>query len=173
MSDKKYTLPSIKFGSPVIFFRYNILYELIALKKCCCFDKRLTKKESSSQILKNHYQHCFFWCYLSIANSSAKSEKCKHKRVDSSDLNPIQHVCDEIGKRLRRHVPAPRNSRELRNIVVQKWNNLPLNIIQNLIQSMPRRLQFLLFHRKAYQRKIVHFHYFAYQSKFVHSHYFQ
>lgn len=57
------------------------------------------------------------------------------------DLNPIEHVWDEIGRRLRRHVPAPRNSRELRDILVQEWDNLPQNVIENLIQSMPRRLQ--------------------------------
>lgn len=59
----------------------------------------------------------------------------------SPDLNPIEHVWDEMGRRLRRHAQAPRNSRELRQILVQEWNNFPQNVIQNLIQSMPRRLQ--------------------------------
>ncbi|KAK9728969.1 hypothetical protein QE152_g16952 [Popillia japonica] len=59
----------------------------------------------------------------------------------SSDMNPIEHVWDEMGKRLRRHVSAPRNSEELRDILVQEWDNLPQNVIQNLIQSMPRHLQ--------------------------------
>ncbi|KAL1489805.1 hypothetical protein ABEB36_013737 [Hypothenemus hampei] len=59
----------------------------------------------------------------------------------SPDLNPIEHVWDEIKRRLRKHVPAPRNSRELREMVVQEWNYLPQHVIQNLIRSMPRRLQ--------------------------------
>lgn len=59
----------------------------------------------------------------------------------SPDLNPIEHVWDEMKRRLRRHVPAPRNSQELRNVLVQEWENLPQGVIQNLIQSMPRRLQ--------------------------------
>lgn len=59
----------------------------------------------------------------------------------SPDLNPIEHVWDEMGRRLRRHVPPPQNSRDLRNILVQEWNNIPQEVIQNLIQSMTRRLQ--------------------------------
>ena len=59
----------------------------------------------------------------------------------SPDLNPIEHVWDEMKRRLRRQVLAPRNSQELRNVVVQEWENLPQGVIQNLIQSMPRRLQ--------------------------------
>ena len=59
----------------------------------------------------------------------------------SRDLNLIKHVWDEMGRHLRKHVPAPRNSRELRDILAQEWDNLPQDVIQNLIQSMPRRLQ--------------------------------
>ncbi|KAK9680821.1 hypothetical protein QE152_g38791 [Popillia japonica] len=56
-------------------------------------------------------------------------------------MNPIEYVWDEMGKRLRKHVPAPGNSGELCDILLQKWDNLPQNMIQNLIQRMPRRFQ--------------------------------
>nr|CAI5865314.1 unnamed protein product [Callosobruchus analis] len=49
-----------------------------------------------------------------------------------------------MGRRLWRRVPAPRNSRELRIVMVQIWDNLPQNVIQNLIQSMPRHLQVIV-----------------------------
>ncbi|KAK9688618.1 hypothetical protein QE152_g35185 [Popillia japonica] len=58
----------------------------------------------------------------------------------SPDMNPMQHVRDEMAKRLQRHVPAPRNSGELRDILVQEWEELPQHVIQNVIQSMLRRL---------------------------------
>ncbi|KAK9679392.1 hypothetical protein QE152_g40068 [Popillia japonica] len=43
----------------------------------------------------------------------------------SRDINPTEDVWDETGKRLRTHVPASRNFGELRNILVQEWDNLP------------------------------------------------
>ena len=69
------------------------------------------------------------------------SVKLLETSARSPDLNPIEHVWDEMGRRLRRHVPGPRNWREFRDILVQEWENLPQDVIQNLIQSMPRRLQ--------------------------------
>ncbi|KAK9731836.1 hypothetical protein QE152_g13328 [Popillia japonica] len=35
----------------------------------------------------------------------------------SEDMNPIEHVWDEMEKRLRRHVPVPRNFEELCDIL--------------------------------------------------------
>ncbi|KAK9722115.1 hypothetical protein QE152_g19801 [Popillia japonica] len=57
--------------------------------------------------------------------------------VRSPDMNPIENVWDEMRKRLRRHAPVLRDSGEFRNILVQEWDNLQ----QNVIQSMPCRLQ--------------------------------
>jgi transposase len=59
----------------------------------------------------------------------------------SPDMNPIEHVWDELGRRVRRHTPAPRTAQELRELLLQEWNNIDQNVILNLIQSMPRRLQ--------------------------------
>jgi hypothetical protein len=40
-----------------------------------------------------------------------------------------------------RHTAAPRTAQELRELLLQEWNNIDQNVILNLIQSMPRRLQ--------------------------------
>lgn len=59
----------------------------------------------------------------------------------SPDMNPIEHVWDELGRRIRRHTPSPRTAQELRELLLQEWNNIDQNVIRNLIESMPRRLQ--------------------------------
>jgi YD repeat-containing protein len=59
----------------------------------------------------------------------------------SPDMNPIEHVWDELGRRVRRHTPALRTAQELRELLLQEWNNIDQHVILNLIQSMPRRLQ--------------------------------
>nr|CAH7756464.1 unnamed protein product [Callosobruchus chinensis] len=64
----------------------------------------------------------------------------------SPDLNVIEHVWDEMDRCLQRNLPAPRNSKELRNILVQVWDNPP----QDDIQSMPRRLQAVITARGGY-----------------------
>nr|CAH7734175.1 unnamed protein product [Callosobruchus chinensis] len=83
----------------------------------------------------------------------------------SSDLNPIEHVWDEMGRRLRRHVPDPRNSRELPNILVQVCDDLPQDVIQNLIQSMHNRLQAVICQRRDSLLKLLKF--LLYQLKFI------
>ena len=59
----------------------------------------------------------------------------------SPDLNPIEHLWDELGRRLRRHQPQPQNIQQLENALVQAWRQIPAYTIRRLIQSMRRRCQ--------------------------------
>ena len=57
----------------------------------------------------------------------------------SPDLSPIEHLWDELGRPVR-HRKNPRETRqELRDALVQEWNNIPQPFIQQLIGSMRRR----------------------------------
>lgn len=58
----------------------------------------------------------------------------------SPDMNPIEHLWDKLKRRVRAHIPAPANLRELENAVLTEWENIPQNAIQDLIRSMPRRM---------------------------------
>lgn len=49
----------------------------------------------------------------------------------SPDLNPIRHIWDELGWSVR-NGPI-----ELRNGLVQGWNDMDQNVVKNLIRSMP------------------------------------
>lgn len=57
----------------------------------------------------------------------------------SPDLNPIENLWEIVDKRIRTQNYSNRD--ELFQNLEEKWNNLDKKIIENLIQSMPRRCQ--------------------------------
>ncbi|GFY28392.1 reticulon-4-interacting protein 1 homolog, mitochondrial [Trichonephila clavipes] len=59
----------------------------------------------------------------------------------SPDLNPIKHVWDMLGRRIAVHQPPPTCLPELRRALLDEWCNIPQDQIDNLILSMPRRLE--------------------------------
>lgn len=58
----------------------------------------------------------------------------------SPDLNPIEHVWDMLGRRLRLRVPAVQNTEEAIVALIEEWDNLPQEMIDGLIRSMRRRM---------------------------------
>lgn len=59
----------------------------------------------------------------------------------SPDFNPIENLWDITDTRVRRRKIQPNNVDELVIAVTEEWNNLPIETIHNLIESMPRRVQ--------------------------------
>lgn len=59
----------------------------------------------------------------------------------SPDLNPIEHIWDELKKRVRSRSPPPENIQSLKAAVVEEWEVIPQETIQKLIRSMQNRLQ--------------------------------
>lgn len=57
----------------------------------------------------------------------------------SPDLNPIEHVWDFIGRRLRSEGRQPQNLQELEERLVELWNGLDQNLIRTLVLSMNQR----------------------------------
>ena len=58
----------------------------------------------------------------------------------SPDLNPIEHVWDEIDRRIRR-MPAQQDLVQLERDILQVWRNLPQHFLQNYINSIRSRCQ--------------------------------
>ena len=56
----------------------------------------------------------------------------------SPDLNPIEHVWDEIDRRVRQ-LPQPQNLVDLERDLVNIWNNLPQRFLFNYVNSMRSR----------------------------------
>jgi transposase len=57
----------------------------------------------------------------------------------SPDLNPIEHLWDELDKRVRQRQPPPQTLDQLRQMLQQEWRTIPRNNVRNFIESMPRR----------------------------------
>lgn len=59
----------------------------------------------------------------------------------SPDLNPIEHLWDNVDRRVRQRQNQPNTIQELETALIQEWNNVPQREIQALIRSMRQRCQ--------------------------------
>jgi transposase len=66
---------------------------------------------------------------------------CLEWPAKSPDLNPIEHLWDHLNRRVRSAHAPPINLEKLSNLLIQEWHQIPQQSIQNLISSMPRRMQ--------------------------------
>lgn len=57
----------------------------------------------------------------------------------SPDINPIEHIWDLLGRRVRsRH--QVNNLQQLQNALTIEWNNIPPHVVQRYVNSMRRRI---------------------------------
>lgn len=61
--------------------------------------------------------------------------------AQSPDLNPIENLWSILKKRLGKYKRAPENMDELWRRVQFEWGQIPDNFIQNLVESMPKRMK--------------------------------
>ena len=57
----------------------------------------------------------------------------------SPDLSPIEHIWEELDRRVRARPYQPTNLPQLQATFLQEWNNLPNNIVRRYIRSMRNR----------------------------------
>ena len=62
----------------------------------------------------------------------------------SPDLNPIEHLRDNLDERVRLRPIQPSNAIQLRQALIQEWNNIPQAEINTLIRSMRQRCHTVL-----------------------------
>ena len=58
----------------------------------------------------------------------------------SPDCNPIEHLWDELGRAISSMDNPPQNLDELRQALLNKWAQIPVQRLQRLVASMHRRL---------------------------------
>ena len=61
--------------------------------------------------------------------------------AQSPNLNPIEHLWDELEHRLRARPNRPTSVRNLTNALLAEWKQGPTAMFQHLVESLPRRVE--------------------------------
>ncbi|MCJ8745688.1 hypothetical protein PDJAM_G00133110 [Pangasius djambal] len=61
--------------------------------------------------------------------------------AQSPDFNPIEHLWDELVRRLRARPSHPTSVPDLTNVLLEEWSKIPINTLLNLVESLPRRVE--------------------------------
>jgi hypothetical protein len=69
-----------------------------------------------------------------------------------SDLSPIEHLWDELGRRVCHRKHSTETLQELCDALVHEWKNIPQAFIQRLIGSMHRRCEAVIAARDGHAR---------------------
>ena len=56
----------------------------------------------------------------------------------SPDLNQIEHIWDEVGRRVHQQVNPPQTLGDLERALVEQWRRLPQAVFTNVLRSMSR-----------------------------------
>ena len=59
----------------------------------------------------------------------------------SLDLTPIEHMWDELDRRVRKRRNPPATLAQLRNALIDEWNNIPMRTVNALVNSIQRRIR--------------------------------
>ncbi|GFW87018.1 transposable element Tcb1 transposase [Trichonephila clavipes] len=57
----------------------------------------------------------------------------------SSDLNPIEHLWNALGRRIAACLHHPENTQQLKQMLIEEWGLLPQEMLHQLVLSMRRR----------------------------------
>ena len=85
-------------------------------------------------------------------HTSKKAKKCFEELEipviwcppQSPDLNPIEHLWEHLKRKLREYENHPSSITELWERTSKEWEAIPKEVVQNLIESMPRRVDAVL-----------------------------
>jgi transposase len=74
----------------------------------------------------------------SVAKAMAKKKiRLLEWPAQSPDLNPIEHLWEELDRRCKGR--KPRNQAHLFELLKAEWDTIPTSVLTNLVDSMPRR----------------------------------
>ncbi|KAJ8870491.1 hypothetical protein PR048_029514 [Dryococelus australis] len=70
--------------------------------------------------------------------------------VQSPDLNPIEHLWDELDRRVRARQARPKSIAQLMECLQEEWRRIPVDVLQTLVESMPDRVAAVIAARGAF-----------------------
>ena len=59
----------------------------------------------------------------------------------SPDLNPIEHLWNELETRFRKKPKPAKNLKKLEALLIEEWDEIPEDAYMKLIENMPRRIE--------------------------------
>ncbi|KAI1004513.1 hypothetical protein K3495_g3698 [Podosphaera aphanis] len=71
----------------------------------------------------------------------SKKITCLDWPAQSPDLNPMEHLWGELKRKLGGYDEYPKGVGELWERIKNEWSKIPLRSCQNLIESLPRRIE--------------------------------
>jgi hypothetical protein len=92
------------------------------------------KAKQSMEWLNNHFPQVMVW------------------PAQSADLNPIEHLWFHLKKKLSTYEEPPKGMLELWERVEKEWAAIDKSVCQNLIASMPRRIEAVIKARGGYTK---------------------
>lgn len=83
-----------------------------------------------------------------LSNHGLMTHEDEYKHLpwpaQSADLNIIEPLWSFLERSIRNRYPPPASLPELSQYLHEEWYNIPLNTIQHLYESIPRRIQAVL-----------------------------
>jgi transposase len=79
--------------------------------------------------------------YLKSIGITVESGRLLEWPAQSPDLNPIEHLWQELNKKLGRYPTEPKGMNELWERMRHEWYSIDKECCRNLIRSMPARIQ--------------------------------
>ena len=127
--------------------------------------------ETYAQLLQDHFipfadakfggvQHCILQDDNATPHRAASVQRLKEEvgirtlrwPSRSPDMNPIEHIWDIMKRKMNNNNHPPQNVRELREAILEAWQQLPQAMLNRLVLGLPRRVTALLRARGLYTR---------------------
>ncbi|GFU07410.1 hypothetical protein TNCV_2203631 [Trichonephila clavipes] len=80
-------------------------------------------------------------CIMFVFSVMLSTARVFNVSYGQPDLNPIENVWDALGRQVAGRNYPPTNKNTLIRALTEEWDKLPLQLLDNVVQSMVRRVE--------------------------------